>query len=245
MLLETINNSLLLLLLLFSLTAAPGSPLCPGGPCRDRNLPWGRANKSCGEDGCSRGVHTTGPTLPSPGDPLSPGGPCSPLTPGGPWGNSNTHVTTLLLSQFGQKGKLTTHSLKEGRGTFGPGGPWIPCGPGSPWNRRHHGNHLQLKDVSEEFSQWICETGLGLRAAPGSSKTQLPVMWLTQHLTRVRSGKRCSPCPEHTRRMIKVTKVGLTDCPSFPFPGGPGGPVTPGSPGVPAGPGCPGLPGSP
>lgn len=69
-----------------------------------------------------------------------------------------------------------THSLKGGGVTFDPGGPWIPCGPGSPWNRRHDVNHLQLKEVSEEFSEWICETGPGLRAAPGSSKTQLPVM---------------------------------------------------------------------
>lgn len=107
--LETIINSLLLLL--FSLTAAPGSPLCPGGPCRNRNLPWGCANKSCGEEWRNSDVHTTGPTLPSPGDPLSPGGPCSPLAPGGPWGNSNTDVTTLLLKQFGKKRKSTKEHL--------------------------------------------------------------------------------------------------------------------------------------
>lgn len=51
--------------------------------------------------------------------------------------------------------------------------------------------------------------------------------------------------PKEAQLMSKVTKVCLTDCPSFPFPGSPGGPITPGSPGGPVGPDCPGLPGSP
>lgn len=51
--------------------------------------------------------------------------------------------------------------------------------------------------------------------------------------------------PTEAQLMSKVTKVCLTDWPSFPFPGGPEGPITPGSPGGPVGPACPGFPGSP
>lgn len=65
------------------LTAGPGAPSFPGGPCKDKydhRYFWLKT-----ERGVLLGF-TDGPSLPSPAGPLSPGIPCCPRGPGGPWG---------------------------------------------------------------------------------------------------------------------------------------------------------------